>query len=230
MSASSDMKGSAMKTSYIAPPTGTLEVTVVRDKEPYVTLLLDLGIPNFTVFSLKMPIVQDKIVDQQGLIAEGLAAVLDEMSAFMISMEFRDEVIVQIYATILATFQEMTSKSDTEANVPEVAKDDTVTTFVGSFPMPQALVNETYDKVVTAANVIKRPPKYRHIEFTEMKPNRVTQNDVGRLIRQYRGRTIKTQPKPMYMLVYDMSGRPAGTIPVGPNMKNNLMRMTKKQR
>ena len=218
-----------MKKSYIAPPTGTLEINVIRGAEPYCTILLDLGIPNFTVFSLKMPIVQDKIVDQQGLIAEGLAAVLDEMSAFMISMEFLEEVIVQTYATVLATFQEMTSANNTEANMSEIAKDDMVTTYVGSFPMPRSLVNETYDKVVTAANVIKRPPKYRHIEFTEMKPNKINQQDVGRLIRQYRGRSIKTQPKSMYMLVYDMTGRPAGIVPVGGNMKNNLMRMTRKK-
>jgi hypothetical protein len=218
-----------MKRAYISPPTGTLEITVVRDKEPYVTLTLDLGIPNFTVFSLKMPVVQARPVDMTALLAEALSALLDEMSAFMLSMDYHQDIIVRTYATILATFKEMTPESNTDTDSSAIGKDDTVVTYEGSFPLPQNFVNETYDKVVTGSHkVIQRMPKQRHIELTVVKPTKVDTQDVGKLIRQYRGRSIKTQPKPMYVVVYDMAGRPAGTVAIGPNFKNNLLKMQRR--
>lgn len=211
-----------MKKAYISPPSGVLEITVVRDKEPYCTITLDLGIPNFTVFSLKMPIVQNRIVDQTALIAEALGALLDEMSAFMISLQYEEQVIVRIYALVLATFQEMSPEAKTGDQ--GVAADDTVVTYQGSFPMPPEFVNETQKKVVTAAAVIKRLPAQRRIELTMLKPNKIDQNDVEKVIRQYRGKTFKTQPKPMYVIVYDQKGRPTGTLSLGPNFRHNLLK------
>jgi hypothetical protein len=218
-----------MKTSYISPPTGNLDITIVRNQDPYCTLTLDLGIPNFTVFSLKMPVVTARPTDMTALLAEALGALLDEMSAFMISMSFKDDVIVRIYATVLATFKEMTPDSTTDAGMSDVSKDETIVTYEGSFQLPMSFVNETYEKVVTGSHkVIQRMPKQRHIELSVVKPTKVDTQDVGKLIRQYRGRSLKTQPKPMYVIVYDMHGNPAGTVPVGPNFKNNLLKMQRR--
>ena len=215
-----------MKKSYISPPTGNLDITVIRDKEPYVTITLDLGIPNFTVFSLKMPVVEARPADMTALLAEALSALLDEMAAFMLSMNYAEEIIVRIYATILATFKEMTPESTTDAAMSAVGKDDTIVTYEGSFQLPMNFVNETYDKVVTGAHkVVKRMPALRHIELTVMKPTKVDTQDVGKIIRQYRNRSLKTQPKPMFVVVYDQRGRPTGTIPIGNNMKNTLLKM-----
>jgi hypothetical protein len=213
-----------MKTSYISPPAGLLDITVIKDNDPRVMITLDLGIPNFTVFSLKMPIVQARPADMTALLAEALSALLDEMSAFMLSLGFEEKVIVVVYAMVLATFKEMSPDSVTGTGV---APDDTVITYEGSFKLPMEFVNETYNRVVTAASVIKRVPKQRHIELTVMKPNKVEVEDVGKVIRQYRNRSLKTQPKPMFMLVYDQKGRPAGTIPLGGGFKNNLLKMMK---
>lgn len=216
-----------MKKSYISPPSGTLDITIVRNNDPYVTLMLDLGIPNFTVFSLKMPIVQDRPASMTALLGEALGALLDEMSAFMLSMKFREEVIVRIYATVLATFQQMTPESTTDAGVSEVAKDNTVVTYEGSFQLPMDFVNETYNKVVTGSSILRRVPKVRHIELTVMKPTKIEESDVSRAIRQYKGRSIKNQPKPLYVVVYDQRGRPSGTLNLGPQFKNNLLKMMK---
>jgi hypothetical protein len=211
-----------VKKAYISPPSGVLEITVVRSLEPYCLLQLDLGIPNFTVFSLKMPIVQKQIVDQTAIIAEALGALLDEMAAFMLSLNYDEQVIVRIYALVLATFQEMTPEAKTGDQ--GVAEDNTVVTYEGTFPMPEEFVNETQKKVITAAAVIKRLPNQRRIEFTVMKPNKVTENDVEKVIRQYRGKTLRTQPKPMYVIVYDQKGRPTGTLNLGPNFRHNLLK------
>src|SRR5271157_3311059 len=212
-----------MKQAYISPPAGILEVTVVRDKDPFCTILLDLGIPNFTVFSLKMPVVPDHPEDMTALLSEALSALLDDMSAFMIAMEYEEKIIVAIYALALATFKEL--KTDTGAT--KASNDNTVVTYAASFQLPQAFVNETRQKVVVGSRVIKRVPPVRHIELTHVKPTKVQVEDVGKVIRQYKNRSLKTQPKPMYVVVYDMRGRPTGTIPIGSNFKNNLLKMMK---
>ena len=57
------------KTAYVAPPLGSLEVTVVRDANPRVLLTLDLGIPNFSVFSMTMPLAEDEPQAMSGLMS-----------------------------------------------------------------------------------------------------------------------------------------------------------------
>ena len=214
-----------MKKAYISPGTGNLDITVVRATEPYVLITLDLGIPNFTVFSLKMPVVGNRPTDMNPLIAEGLSAMLDEMAAFMLSLNFREEVIVRIYALALATFQEMTPESNDGKQ--GIGEDNTVVTYAGSFPLPQDFVNETQQKVVTAAAVIKRLPAQRRIELSVLKPQKIDKDDVEKVIRQYRGKTLKTQPKPMYVIVYDQKGRPTGTLSLGPQFRHKLLEKVK---
>jgi hypothetical protein len=70
-------------------------------------------------------------------------------------------------------------------------------------------------------------PKVRHVELTVMKPQKTTVEDVGKVIRQYRGRSLKTQPKSMFVVVYDQRGKPTGTLSLGPNFRNNLLKSVK---
>ena len=102
-----------IKTAYVSPPLGVLEITTIRDAQPRVVVNLDLGIPNFTVFSMKFPLVEDQPKAMSGLIAEAVNVLMDEVASFMMSMDFDEEVIVQLYATVLATFQTMSKESDT---------------------------------------------------------------------------------------------------------------------
>jgi hypothetical protein len=215
------------KSAYISPPTGTLEINVVRDARPQVTITLDLGIPNFTVFSLKLPLVENQPQSMSGLIAEALHALLDEVATFMMSLEYDEDVIVLIYATVLACFKGMSQETDTDKGQSEVGKDNLVKTFQGTFQLPQVFVNETQAKVVTAASKIERAPKVRHLELTTMKPQKTTVNDAARVIREYRNRSLKTQSRPMFVIVYDQMGRPSGTLPLGSNFKNKLLQMMK---
>ena len=48
----------AAKTAYVSPPHGALDITIIRDAQPRVTISLDLGIPNFTVFSMNLPLAE----------------------------------------------------------------------------------------------------------------------------------------------------------------------------
>jgi 8-oxo-dGTP pyrophosphatase MutT (NUDIX family) len=212
-----------LKNAYLSPATGNLDISIIRDARPYALITLDLGIPNFTVFSLKFPLVEDKPNSMSGLVAEAVHTLLDEMSAFMLSCNYPQETIVQIYAATLACFKGMTGESDTNKSMSPISKDPTVKVFEGSFKLPVGFVNETYDKVVTAGKSIKRPPVVRHLELTYDKPEKTTVNDARKVIRNYRNRSLKSQPNPMYVIVYDQMGNPRGTIPLGSNFKNQLL-------
>jgi len=218
------------KTAYLSPATGTLDISVIRDSRPYATISLDLGIPNFTVFSLKFPLVEDKPATMSELVAEGVHVLLDEMSAFMLSLGFEEKIIVHIYATVLTCFKGMTGEADSSKSQSAISKDPTVKTFEGTFKLPMEFVNETYDKVVTAAGKnIKRPPVHRHLELTYEKPSKTTVNEARTVIKNFRNRSLKSQPSPLYIIVYDSMGRARGTIPFGPNFKNQLLNQVYKK-
>jgi 8-oxo-dGTP pyrophosphatase MutT (NUDIX family)/GNAT superfamily N-acetyltransferase len=215
------------KQAYLSPSTGTLDISVIRDSRPSVSITLDLGIPNFTVFSIKIPLVEDAPTSMSSVIAEAVHTLLDEMSAFMISMDFENKVIVLIYSTILTAFKGMTGEADTNKSMDAIGKDPVVKTFEGTFKLPMAFINETFDKVVTASSskTIKRPPPvHRHLELTYEKPAKTTVTDARKVIRDFKNRSIKTQPGPMYVIVYDTFGNPKATIPIGQNFKNQLLK------
>ena len=102
-------------------------------------------------------------------------------------------------------------------------------TFEGTFNLPMAFVNETQKRVVTAATKIQRLPKTRHIELTYSPKPKNTVDDAARVIRQYRNRSLKQQPKPLYVIVYDQMGRPTGTLSLNPAFKNKLLSLTTKK-
>jgi hypothetical protein len=216
------------KTAYISPPLGVLAVTMIRDGNPRVDITLDLGIPNFTVFSLKMPLVEDTPGTMNELIADAVNALCDEVSSFMMAAEYDEEVIVQMYATIFSCFKSMTKKNNTDKNTP-IGQDDHVQIFENTFALPMSFINETQKRVVTA-KAIQRPPKMRHLELTYVKPPKPNAIDAAKVIRQYRTRSLKQQSRPLYIIVYDQMGRPTGTVSVGPNFKNDLLRATKKKK
>lgn len=215
------------KTGYISPQQGTLEISTIRDAQPRVILTADLGIPNFTVFSMTLPLVENQPTTMSELMAEAIHVLCDEIANFMLAMDFKEEVIVQTYGTILNCYKSMSKETDSDKQEGEMTEDDFVKVYTGTFNLPQTFVNETQNRVVTAGKVIKRPPVYRKIELSTEKPAKPTTTDVARVIRQYRNRSLRTQPKPLFVVVYDQVGRPSGTLSLGPQFKNKLLNLTK---
>ncbi len=219
------------KTAYVSPPHGVLEIVIIRDANPRVTIALDLGIPNFTVFSMNMPLAEGEPQAMSQLIAEAVHVLLDEVSSFMLAMEYDEKVIVNIYATVLGTFKTMSSESDPSKEQDAIGADPTVQIYEGTFDIPMDFINETQNRVVTAAVKIKRQPTVRHIEFSYSPKEKTKPSDTARVIRQYRNRSLKQQPKPMFVIVYDQMGHATGTIPIGTgkNFKNELLKAMKKK-
>ena len=220
------------KQAYISSPQGELNITIVRAERPEVTITLDLGIPNFTVFALKFPCVEDRPQGMQEMVAEGIRALLDEVASFMISLNYDQDVAVKLVAAVLQCYKDMSNESDTQSQFSDISRDPTIKTYEGTFKMPISFIDETQQKVVTGGGGknIRRSPAVRHIELTTSRPEKNDLGDVARVIRQYRNRSLKQQPKPLYVVVYDSAGRPTGTLPLGNNFKNKLFNMMKGSR
>jgi hypothetical protein len=222
----------ATKTAYVSPPDGVLDITIIRDQNPRVNISLDLGIPNFTVFSMTMPLAEGEPRAMSGLIAEAVNVLLDEVASFMLAQEYEEPVIVKMYQTVLNAFKSMSTEANTSKEQDATGQDPTVSTFEGTFDIPMDFINATQQHVVTGAikGKIKREPKVRHIELTYSPKQKTKPSDTQRVIRQYRNRSLKQQPKPMFVIVYDQLGRPTGTIPIGTGkqFKNQLLKMLKK--
>src|SRR5277367_5068982 len=221
----------ATKLAYVSPPHGVLEITMIRDANPRVSISLDLGIPNFTVFSMTFPLAEGEPRAMSELIAEAVNVLLDEVASFMIAQEYEEPVIVNMYQTVFSAFKGMSSEADTSKEQDVAGQDPTVQIYEGTFTIPQDFINATQKHVVTGGvKKIKREPKVRHIELTYSPKQKTKPNDTARVIRQYRNRSLKQQPKPMFVIVYDQLGRATGTIPIGTGktFKNQLLKMLKK--
>src|SRR5271170_2052733 len=218
------------KTAYVSPPHGVLEIAMIRDANPRVTLSLDLGIPNFTVFSMSFPLAEGAPREMSELIAEAVSVLLDEVASFMMAQEYEDPVIVNMYAVVRGAFKSMSTETDTAKEQDPAGQDPTVQIYEGTFDIPMDFINATQQHVITGAAKIRREPKVRHIELTYSPKQKTKPSDTARVIRQYRNRSLRQQPKPLFVIVYDQLGRATGTIPIGTGkkFKNELIKLLKK--
>ena len=194
------------KTAYVSPPHGLLEIGIIRDANPRVSISLDLGIPNFTVFSMTFPLAEGHPRQMSELIAEAVNVLLDEVATFMLAQEYDESVIVKMYQTVLSAFKSMSTEADTSKDQDAIGQDPTVQIYEGTFDIPMDFINETQQKVVTGGvKKIERTPKVRHIELRYSPKEKIKPSDTARVIRQYRNRSLKQQPKPMFVIVYDQT-------------------------
>jgi hypothetical protein len=227
-----------MKKAYVSPPTANVTLTVVRDSNPRVVLTFDVGLPNWLPhFELKMPLTEVNGPKMAALCREALGVLLDEVIAFMMTMGYDREIQVQLYSAALACFDEITPSSEADARQPEYTRDDVVQVYEGTFPMPASFIDQTQARIVTAAPNVKRSPAppvpmTRVIQMTKMPPNKITPTEAERTIRMYKNRSLTSQPKPMYIVVYDMAGKPTGVLPLNPAnpaWKSQLLRRSSQE-
>ena len=211
------------KDSYLSPAAGTLEIAAMRQGQPTASIVLDLGIPKFPVFSIKFPIPPREPGVFNQVASEALAVMLDEMTAFMLSLHYRKEIIAQIYALALACYKELAEKDKSEAQEP------TLKTVRGKFLIPIEFVNETQKHLVTAHKEVKRSPHEIKMELSPTRPVKPSKSDILKAIRKYRFKSIKSQPFPLYIVVYDSNGEAKGTLALGPNFHNELLKMQYKK-
>src|SRR5258708_37259224 len=101
-----------------------------------------------------LPLAEGEPKKMSELIAEAVHVLLDEVASFMMAQEYDEQVIVNMYATVLATFKSMSAESDTSKEQDILGQDPTVKTFEGTFDIPMDFINETQIRVVTGAIMI----------------------------------------------------------------------------
>jgi hypothetical protein len=209
------------KDAFVSPAKAELSVTVTHNEHPFVLILLDLGIPNFTVFSVKFPFVSREVEQMTELTNQALETLLDEVTAFMMSLGYTNDTCVLIYAAALATYSSLSLEMSGKKELDSL-KDEFIKTYRGFFTVPTVFVEETQDKLVTAAKTVKRTPASRTVEFVKTPPHKNTISEAARIIRMYRNKTLKTQPRKLWVVVYDQTGRPRGTLSFEDAVRNKM--------
>lgn len=88
--------------------------------------------------------------------------------------------------------------------------------FEAEFDIPAEFLDQVYGKVVTASTVIRRTPTPQPRPTQTAPQTKIVQRPVPSLkqvIQRFRGNQ-PTKAQPLYVIVYDSCGRPAGVRPV----------------
>ncbi len=150
------------KIAYVAPTSGELSITIQDGERPKVTLSLDLGIPNFTRFSISVPVenLQNSEIDM--FCRQAFEALLQNVTAFLVSMKYSEELAAQVLANAEDAFISLDADAASDADMPD--QDRRLRLYEAAFDLPEEFAWETREKVVTAS-VVRRVPQVRKIEL-----------------------------------------------------------------
>jgi len=137
------------KTAYLSPKEAELTIVTDQGSHPRATVLLDLGIPNFSAFALTFPIDGLPGPDLAAYMEDAFEAMLDEVAAFMISLKYEDSEILTIFDLARKCYRSIAFKDASDATMPDL--DPHVRMYEGHFEIPPEFVDQTYAKVITAA-------------------------------------------------------------------------------
>lgn len=191
-----------MKTAHISPNLGILELTLMAQERPQALLTLDLGIPNWPVWNLRVPMDSE---DGERILDMSLQALAEDVLNFLLVMGVNDKVAQDTYSKILMAYQLAKEQ-------PAENDGDSVSYRAGLEISPE-FIEETHKSIVTAANSKRTQPAQKPVRKMEVvrpaqKPKAL--QDAKQIIQKYRNRSLKGQPRPMYLLVYDYNGKPVG--------------------
>jgi len=143
----------AGKTAFISPRDAELTIAIDQGTRSNVTIGLDFGIPNFTQFTITVPITGLEAEAISAYCRQAFGALIDDVSAFMVSLKYDEDAVVDVLSLAEVCFHELTGKDATDAGMSD--PDPNLRVYEGSFKMPEKFVEETFKKVVTAA--VKTP-------------------------------------------------------------------------
>ena len=211
-----------MKQAFLLSEQGVANIYFFRDANPRIQWLIDLGIPNFTTFSLVLPIPGENPHHTEIIFHEGLAVLLEQIKAFMVQVEFGDDggVINSIVRSIKAI------EIDFYNTEPMLA-------YEILFPLSNEFYRNVMNRLVRqkvaskemdiAAAVWKGPrvgERYvgahegqmmRDLEAKKIKKkDQQAFEDAKKMIDRYKQTLYKNTPGPMYVMLYDRFGKPRG--------------------
>jgi hypothetical protein len=209
------------KTAYLSPKDAELTVTIDMTTRKQVTISLDLGIPRFTRFAITIPVEDlegDAVLEYA---QQAFSAMLDEILAFMLSLNYDRERMVEFTRLAEGCFAGINLEDATDHGMNST--DPNVRMYEANFEIPVDFIEETHQRVVTAGSVVRRLPEKREIQLTKIKTNPIDGN-AARAIRLYKNRALKSTPRPFYVVIYDQMGRTRGAIPLATNWESKLLK------
>jgi 8-oxo-dGTP pyrophosphatase MutT (NUDIX family)/GNAT superfamily N-acetyltransferase len=210
----------AAKTAYLSPKEAELTVTIDRTARHLVAISLDLGIPRFTRFAITIP-VQDMPGEEVLEYAhQAFSALVDEVLLFMVSLSYDEQEMVLFTKLVTKCWESLNMEDASDAGMN--GSDPVLRMYEASFDIPASFVEETHTRVVTAKSV-SRLPNVRKLQLVDVRPDPMDTTP-ARTIRMFRNRSLKSMPKPFYILVYDQKGRVRGTVPLARNWESRLIK------
>jgi RNA:NAD 2'-phosphotransferase (TPT1/KptA family)/8-oxo-dGTP pyrophosphatase MutT (NUDIX family) len=214
-------KGVKLKQAYLSPKNAELTVIIDLTTRKLITILLDLGIPRFTTFDITIPIED---LDEREAIEyahQAFSALLDEVLAFMVSLHYDDARMVEFTKLAEQCWAELNFEDATDHELN--GKDPTLRMYEAVFELPVEFIEETHQKVVIAGTLVRRIPERREIVLKQVKTSPIDTN-AARAIQLFRNRSLKSLPKPFYIMLYDQKGRVRGALPLARNWQSRLLK------
>lgn len=191
-----------MKLSHISPDIGILELTLMAMERPQALLTLDMGIPNWPVWNLRVPMDN---VDGEKILDMAVQAMAEDVLQFLLVMHVSEDVSKETFSKILMAYELIKGQN--------AENDGDSSTYRAGLEISPEFINETHSAIVTAAAKRNQPAtgkSVRRMEVIRPVPKTRALQEAQQVIKKYRNRSLKGQPRPMFLLVYDYNGRPVG--------------------
>lgn len=216
------------KRAYVGVEDPELAITIVRNPQIKVSIRVDFLSPKVPQFSIEIPIAPEATrVEILAIISVGMDALREQIVAHFLSFGFSNDTCLQLAHGLMDGYDKIMTGENQKVSLDPTMQaieqwDGGLSDQETTFEVPEAFLSEFYNRIVTAKRVIDRnqPKKFRMEMINRPVPTNTRQeSESAKVIRQYRNKTQLTQPGPLFVVVYDISGKPIGTTQVN---KNNL--------
>lgn len=214
-----------MKQAFLLSEQGVINIYFFRDANPRVQILVDLGIPNFTVFSIELPIPEHDPTHTQILFREGVNVLLEQIKVFMAQSEFGND------GGVINTIAKCVAKTEIDFYSKEPMQGYEIL-----FPLSNEFYHNVMHRLVKQKVAAKRsetvkagdvwtgptvggryqsPNEGKMLKELEEKKrlkkrDQQAVEDAKKIIDRYKQVVYKNVPGPMYVMLYDRYGKPRG--------------------
>ena len=202
------------KTAFVGAKKGELTLMISAIE---VTLGVDLAMPCQAPFMIKAPLAGDMEVLFTDLVLSLACLVHGYFEAQGITPEILAKLDHNLQEAVHTLDHRYTEEhySDTGSGVLDDVRDiENETMFEAEFDLPEGFLAEAHYKVVTAnAPIIRRTPQFQPKSVKTGPQTQIVQRptpSLKNIIQKYRVQQRKPLSGPMYVLVYDSTGRPVG--------------------
>lgn len=218
-----------MKTAYVGVRDAELTIMVTPHE---VSATVDLALPQVPAFSLRIP--SDHCSGEKAYLFHEMITMLQaHLVKYLLAVGVPQDLVDKTYYAMVKAVESSESGDSSKSDRSGVGGDPLLERVVSleplevyeiRWPLPEGLTESLHQKVVTASvpkkvNLPQRGPHPGGFSHGHA-PSTRKQNypSVRNLVQKFRGQQGKTLTGPVFVLVYDVQGRPIGVRSIkGPN-------------